>query len=244
VHWSTEVTNGGVRQRRFDLDRGGRHVPGLLWTPEGARGPRPLVLIGHGAGGSKLEGYVVSLARRLVRHYAFAAAAIDGPVHGDRREDGGGDGTLAFLEFSQAWSLDPDMTDDMVADWRATLDALQGLDDVGPGPVGWWGLSMGTIIGLPVVAAEPRITVAVLGLMGLTGPTRDRIAADAPAVTCPVLFLVQLEDELFARPPSLALFDALGSRDKRLHANPGRHAAVPPEEFGESERFLARHLRS
>ena len=38
------------------------------------------------------------------------------------------------------------------------------------------------------------------------------------------------------------LFDALGSRDKRLHASPGDHAAVPSEEFVFSARFLARHL--
>ena len=91
------------------------------------------------------------------------------------------------------------MTDEMVADWRAVLDALQAPTVLGAGSVGWWGLSMGTILGLPVVAAEPRISVAVLGLMGIVGPTKARLAADATSVRCPVLFLVQWDDELFAR---------------------------------------------
>ena len=101
---------------------------------------------------------------------------------------------------------------------------------------------MGTIIGLPFVAAEPRIDAAVLGLMGLTGPTRDRIAEDAPRVECPVLFLIQWDDELFAREWALGLFDAIGSLDKRLHAHPGRHGDLPPEAFRSSASFLVGRL--
>jgi len=242
MRFLSETAGEGVVERRFDLERSGRLIPGLLWTPVRAHGPRPLVLIAHGAGSSKAEGYVVALARRLVRHHGFAAAAIDGPVHGDRRADGGANGALAFLEFSQLWAGEPTMTDEMVADWQLTIDHLHALEEVGAGPTGWWGLSMGTILGLPVVAADRRIEVAVLGLMGLTGPTRERIAKDAPAVSCPVLFLVQRGDELFPLDTSLELFDALGSADKRLHLNLGHHGDVPLEEFDASEAFLARHL--
>jgi dienelactone hydrolase len=238
-------TAGGVHTRPFEVsdgERSERVVPGLLWTPVDARGGRPLVLIGHGAGGSKAEGYVVSLARRLVTRAGYAVAAIDGPVHGDRRVGGAASGAVPFLEFSQLWSRDPTMTDTMIADWRATLDTLLLLDEVGRGPVGWWGLSMGTILGLPFVAGEPRIQAAVLGLMGMTGPTRERIRTDAPRVRCPVLYLVQWDDELFDRGASFELFDALGSGDKHLHANLGRHGEVPDEEFEASAAFLVDRL--
>jgi dienelactone hydrolase len=242
VHWPEDTVAKGVRERRFDIDNHGRTVPGVLWTPPDADGPRPLVLIGHGASGSKREEYVVALGRRLVRHLGYAAVAIDGPVHGDRRPPGGPQPAMPFFEFGQLWSSDATMTDAMVADWRATIEALQAEPDIGAGPLGYWGLSMGTILGLPLVAAEPRISVAVLGLMGLTGPTRSRIVADAPNVRCPVLFLMQWHDELFPRDKVSELFDAIGSSDKRLHAHPGKHGDVPPEEFEASERFLARHL--
>src|ERR1039458_10620992 len=85
LEWLDDEESQGVRERRFDLDRGGRIVPGLLWTPVGAAGPRPLVLLGHGGSGHKRQDYALSLARRLVRHHGFGAASIDGPVHGDRR---------------------------------------------------------------------------------------------------------------------------------------------------------------
>jgi pimeloyl-ACP methyl ester carboxylesterase len=199
-------------------------------------------MLGHGAAGSKREDYIVALARGLVRHRGLSAVAIDGPVHGDRRADRGSVAGLPFAEFVQRWSADPALIDDMVADWAATLDAVQALPEITAGPCGYWGLSMGTIFGLPVVAAEPRVAVAVLGLMGIAGPTQERFAADAPTVSCPVLFLVQWHDELFPRDRAFALFEALGSTDKRMHVSPGLHGEVPAEEFEASGRLLADHL--
>ncbi|MDA8040103.1 MAG: alpha/beta hydrolase [Actinomycetota bacterium] len=231
---------GGVRYRSFVVDGEQGEVPGALWTTPGGSG-LPLVLIGHGASGSKQQDYVRALAHRLVLAHGVAAAAIDGPVHGDRRPDKGVDGALQFLDFVKVWSSDPCLTDSMVSDWRHTLDQLAALDDIA-GPVGYWGLSMGTILGLPFVASEERVEAAVLGLMGIAGPTAERIAADAPRVTCAVLFLVQWSDELFPRETAFRLFDALGSPDKRLHANPGSHGSVPHDEFQASAAFLARRL--
>jgi dienelactone hydrolase len=242
TQWLDDHESQGVRERRFDLDRDGRRVPGVVWTPDGATGARPLVLLGHGASGNKRQDYVLSMARRLVRHRGFAAAAIDGPVHGDRNLPATPGQREVFLRFAQMWSSAEQMTDEMVADYVTTVDELQRLDGIGAGPIGWWGLSMGTILGLPFVAAEPRVQAAVLGLMGLTGPTRARIETDAPKITCPVLFIVQWDDELFARDTAFELFDSLGSKDKRLHAAPGSHSEVPEEAFEESEGFLARCL--
>ncbi len=55
-------------------------------------------------------------------------------------------------------------------------------------------------------------------------------------------FLQQWDDELIPRDNAAALFDAIASTDKRLHAHPGAHAAVPPEEFAFTEAFLAERL--
>lgn len=233
---------GGVRYREFRVDGSHGEIPGGLWTPD-EDGATPLVLVGHGASGSKQQDYVRHLARHLVTAHALSAAAIDGPVHGDRRSDRGEDGRLQFLDFARVWSSEPDLTDRMVTDWSETLDALLKLEDLRE-PVGYWGLSMGTILGLPFVAADKRLKAAVLGLMGITGPTRDRIAADAGRVTCPVLFLAQWSDELFPIATALELFEAIGTNDKRLHANTGGHGPVPDDEFYETAAFLARRLAS
>lgn len=230
----------GVNERRFDLNVEDEIVPGILWTPEGATGARPLVLIGHGGSQHKRAPNVLALARRLVRHLGFAAAAIDGPMHGDRIPDGT-DLTLDIV--SRRMREDPNETQRRFrkarTEWQETLTALKAVDGVGDGPTGYWGLSMGTVIGLPFVASEPRIDCAVLGLMGLSVDARG---ASARAITVPVLFLVQWDDELVTRSDALTLFDTLASTDKTMHVNPGAHAAVPAEEIAATERFFAKHL--
>lgn len=232
----------GVTEQGYLLKSGPREVPGVLWTPAQVSGPRPLVLLGHGGGGHKRQDYITSLARRIVRHLGYAATAIDGPAHGDRADARPpGVGTESEEEARRRWWKDSH-TDEMIEDWQATIDALQALDDIGVSTVGYWGLSMGTVFGLPFVAAEPRVRVAVLGLMGVMGPTADRLEADAAKLRCPVLFLLQWNDELVARRGAQELFDRIGSPDKRMHANPGRHVEVPPEEFDASEAILRRHL--
>lgn len=126
-----------------------------------------------------------------------------------------------------------------VPEWQAALDALQALDGVGAGAVGFWGVSMGSGIGVPFAAADPRITAAVFGLAG--GQTLTRAAA---GITVPVEFLLQWDDEAVPRDWGLALFGAFASREKTLHANPGGHTAVPAFELESSERFFARHLQA
>jgi fermentation-respiration switch protein FrsA (DUF1100 family) len=242
MRWEGEArTGGGVRERRFAVDVHGRHVPGILWVPAEGAGPRPLVLLGHGATRHKRVDYLLALAERLAGSHGFAVAAIDGPGHGDRRAPGHDDDIQLFSAFLAEWSREG-TTDDMVADWQGALEALRELDEVGDGPVGYWGLSMGTIYGVPLVAADHRIQVAVFGLMGLVGPTRERMAVDAAGIACPVLFIQQWDDSLIPREHVFELFGAIGSVDKRLHAHPGDHAAVPVEEIAFSARFLARHL--
>ncbi|HET6472688.1 MAG TPA: hypothetical protein VFG38_12665 [Pseudomonadales bacterium] len=239
IEWLESSTENGVTKREFTLHRGARAVPAVLWSPERAAAGTPLVLFGHGASGDRHQMPIPWLARRLVGDAGFVGLAIDGPVHGRRKVGDGARGA-----FAVEWRRDG-CVDDMLADWRAALDAVQMLADVGRGPVGYWGLSMGTIFGAPLVAAEPRIGVAVLGLMGVAGPTekfRERIRSAAAAIRCPVLFLMQLEDELFTREQYLDLFDRLASDDKRLHANPGLHPQVPTEELDACIAFLRRHL--
>ena len=136
----------------------------------------------------------------------------------------------------------------MTADWHAALDAI--VPEADAGAVGYWGLSMGTVYGLPLASGEPRIEAAVLGLMGIdglvgfTGPPalRARITDAVGRITCPVFFIQQLDDELVPRDSALALFDALASTDKRLHANAGKHVEVPVEEIDAGLEFLACYL--
>lgn len=239
MNWKGETAvERCVAERSFDLVCEGRLVPGVLWTPAAGEA-RGLLMLGHGGSLHKRADYILSVARRAARHHALASFAIDGPAHGDRRPDGGLDASVVRAEFVSSWAHDS-ATDEIVADWRASLDAV--LEAVGDVPVGYFGLSMGTMMGLPVVAAEPRVRAAVLGLMGASGPNAKRLCEAAPDAHCPMRFLVQWDDELVPREKAFELFDRIGSKDKALRAHPGVHVAVPAEEIRDVPAYLAARL--
>lgn len=242
MRFISQTSLDGVTQRLFTLGE----VPGVLWTPEGAHEPRPLILMGHGGGQHKTAPGVVARARRFVTEGGFAVVALDAPDHGDRPKTEEFARIAADLRGGMAAGEDvtarlgamhAHLSGRAVPEWRAVLTAVQELDDVGAGPVGYWGMSMGCGLGIPFVAAEPRVRAAVLGLLGAHGLTES-----AALVTVPVRFLLQWDDDLVPRAEGLALFDALASADKTLHANPGGHGEIPESETGSALRFFARHL--
>jgi hypothetical protein len=242
MRFTYDTTDTGMRERHFSLG----DIDGVLWTRAADSTGDPLVLLGHGGSQHKKAPGVMARARRYVASCGFAAAAIDAPAHGERPKTEHDERSIAAIRAQiaagePAWSQVADYNAGLAAqavpEWRATLDALQELDEVG-GPVGYWGVSLGTTIGIPLAAAEPRITAAVFGLAG-----QETLGAAAARITCPVEFLLQWDDELVPRASGLTLFDALGSPEKTLHANPGRHGEVPRFEVDSSETFFRRHLR-
>src|SRR5947209_103441 len=74
----------GVTRRSFSLTVAGQAVPAVLWAPEGASGPRPLVLMGHGGSQHKKTEGIRARAAQYARRLGFATLAIDAPGHGDR----------------------------------------------------------------------------------------------------------------------------------------------------------------
>lgn len=242
VHWQDATDPRGHATREFRLTRaGGRSVTGALWLPAQPRPDRPLVLCGHGASGNRYQAPIASLAQRFTQEAGCALLSLDGPVHGMRQVGAGGREAF-FPEIQRPGSID-----DMVADWAVAIDAARAVPGVGGARLAYFGLSMGSIYGIPLLAARNDVAVAALGLLGSQGATAHlgpRLLADAARIQCPVVFLVQLEDELFGREGCLALFDALGSADKRLHANPGLHPAVPQEEIDFAFGFLRDRLET
>jgi dienelactone hydrolase len=242
-----EVVADGVSERLFTMDG----VPGVLWTPADAADGRPLVLMCHGRSQHKKADPLLRRAARYVRRYGWAVAALDAPGHGDRVTTAEATITAVTLRRRLVERRKLSAADatavakraaEAVPEWRAALDGLQRLGIVGSGgPVGYWGVSMGTRIGVPLVADEPRIVAAVFGLAGLA-PGDDTLPAAAARVTVPIEFVLQSDDEIVERDAGLALFDRFASREKSLHLNPGGHLATPSFEGESWERFFVRHL--
>ncbi|MGH9007614.1 MAG: dienelactone hydrolase family protein [Acidimicrobiales bacterium] len=248
LNWTSEITEQRVTERGFLLEVDGERVPGIAWAPEGLDS-WPTILLGHGGTQHKRTAGILSLARRLARHCGYGAVSLDAPDHGDRRSEPQERVSPEQMRERIA-RMDPEVVRTMadrnavaVGEWHATLDALEKTPGFADGPFGYWGVSMGTAIGLPFVSADPRISAAVLGLAGL-GPRigSDAMADAARALTIPVLFLFQWDDELMDPQDGLNLFEAFGSAEKTMHINPGGHIQMPAFERDSVEAFFRRHL--
>lgn len=144
MRFISETSSEGVREQLFTLG----DIPGVLWTPEGAVATRPLVLMGHGGGQHKKAPDVLARARSFVTECGFAVVAVDVPAHGDRPKveeyDRIATENQARVEAGEELApliagFQALVARQTVPEWRAVLDAVQQLEHVGAGPVGYWG---------------------------------------------------------------------------------------------------------
>jgi pimeloyl-ACP methyl ester carboxylesterase len=238
-----ETSSNGVVERDFTVGE----IPGVLWSPASGPDRAPLVLLGHGGGTHKKWPAMTGRAHLLVTGCGFHVACIDAPGHGDRPRTAHDEQEIAVMlrareagepEGPIVVRYNAHLAERAVPEWQATLDALQELPEIGAdGPVGYFGINMGTAIGVPLVAIEPRITAAVFGQHW-----PDVLTEKAKQITIPIEFDLQWDDEHITREAGLALFDAFASKEKTLHANAGKHKELPRFEADSAVRFFARHF--
>jgi dienelactone hydrolase len=246
VRFTAETSSNDVIERDFLVGE----IPGVLLSPAAGSDHAPIVLMGHGGGLHKKAPGLMARARDAVTTWGFTVVAIDAPGHGDRPRSAADE--LARSEFRRAQATGDtelfsavsvrymaSLAERAVPEWQATLDALQDLPEIGTeAPIGYGGgISLGTAIGVPLTAAEPRITAAIFGGGFFVS---EGVVEAARTITVPIQFLLPWDDEHVDRQSALALFDAFASTEKTLHANPGDHRTV--RWIGIDNEFLPRHL--
>ncbi|MFX0579392.1 alpha/beta hydrolase [Nocardia nepalensis] len=235
---SEQRLDDGILEREFTLGE----IPGFVWAPESASAsePAPLILLGHPGGLPKVYPRLLARARHAAAEgFVTATIELSRPPAAEQARD-------EMLRAMRAGEPIADeivdqlvfpMLEEAVTPWRAALDALLALPEIG-GPVG---ISGGLIsLGIRLAAVEPRIRAARL-FAGTFVPRT--MFEEARQVTIPLQVLLQWDDEGNDRQLALDLFDAFGSKEKTLHANMGGHTGIPPSEADEGTRFFARHLK-
>ena len=248
VCFTAETSSNGVVERDFMVGE----IPGVLWSPVSGSERAPVVLMGHGGGLHKKTPALVARAHATVTMWGFTVVAVDAPGHGDRPRTA--EDEQARADFRQAQAAGDtelfastsirymtSLAERAVPEWQATLDALQRLPEIGTeAPIGYGGgISLGTAIGVPLTAIEPRITAAIFGGGFFV---YEALIEAARRITVPIQFLLPWDDEHVDRQSALVLFDAFASKEKTLHANPGDHRTI--RWVGVDNEFLPRHLGS
>jgi len=242
-----------------------------LWLPPDAGSRVPVLLLGHGGGfphpGRQMP-RLRKLAQRLAHQAGAAVLVIDGPAHGARSPELGD--PLASSRRARQVLLDPELPVWFTEEWKAALQAARGVSGVDASNAGYIGFSMGTLLGVSVVAAIPEIRAAVFGLGGVPrlggvgelarsmgapdevvqmvneeddAEIRGRVLLeDAARISGREVLLVNTtEDEVFPVPGILQFYEALAS-PARIALFRGGHLALPDEAIDLAVWFLRRCL--
>ncbi len=244
---ATGSTGGTVdlREQAIEFSSRGGRVPGRLLLPREDRGPFPVVLLQHGAGGSKSAPYIEQIGAPWVER-GVALLCIDFPLHGARRN-------TKLSELMQegrspdasptASTVRDDCVRQAVVDLHRTLDAAEEISELDSDRVAYAGLSLGAIIGAIFCANDPRPRAAALALGGGGFGGRDvdpaqHVGRFAPR---PLLFVNGERDETVPPAAAKRLHEAAGE-PKEIHWFDGGHREMPGGAIKKMWLFLARHL--
>jgi fermentation-respiration switch protein FrsA (DUF1100 family) len=236
-----------LRALAFEFSSRGDRVPGRLLLPPRGDGPFPLVLLQHGANGSKEAPYMIQVAAPWVRG-GVAVASIDFPLHGERASAKLGERLRGALgpegELSPVGgTLLGEFVRQAVIDLRRTLDAAEQLPRLDTTRIAYAGLSLGSMLGATFCGFDPRPCAAALALGGggFGGPGVDPAHHVGRFAPRPLLFVNASRDERVPRASAEALHAAAAEPKQVLWFDAG-HRDLPGRALKAMWIFLRHHL--
>jgi len=137
-----------------------RRVNGLLSLPKNTAGPFPIIILLHGLGDHKMVDYV-EFGTDVFLKNGYAVMRIDICDHGERKGD--------FYDFDltgpyKYWSRN--IIHQTVFDLRRTIDFLESRQEIDATRIGYYGISLGGIIGSIFCGVDNRVKVPIIALAG------------------------------------------------------------------------------
>lgn len=230
---ASERENGGLREVRFRLGE----APGLLWLPDGEEGPFPVVLIQHPGMSRKEDPIVSGPARAWATTHGWACLGLDAPGHGERAV---ADPFAAMRDREQAAA----MAAQFAGEVATVIDALAERYPIDTSKLGYYGYSLGAMLGVPAVAGDGRFRAAVFAAAGtgsLSGPAEGEGSHLAGLAEVAVRVIAKERDEVVSADATMELYTGLPG-EKDLVTLPGGHFAIGDEVVGAAEEWLVANL--
>ncbi|MBD0776778.1 acetylxylan esterase [Maribacter sp. ANRC-HE7] len=137
-----------------------QRVSGLLSIPKNIAKPIPTIILMHGLGDHKAVDYVAYGNESFLKN-GYAVLRIDISGHGERKKE--------FYDFdltgpNKYWTRN--IVSQTVFDLRRAIDLIETKSELDPDRIGYYGISLGGIIGSIFCGVDHRVKVPVLALAG------------------------------------------------------------------------------
>jgi dienelactone hydrolase len=215
-------------------------VTALLTIPKEGTAPHPVIILMHGAGDRKTVDYVEAGNDYMLKS-GYAILRLDIANHGDRLVD---DYDFSFTDGYRYWTRD--IITQTVFDLRRAVDFIQTRKELDSNRIGYYGISLGGIIGTIFSSVEPRIKVPVIALAGgginlmfgmeaLSDDVKDYLSIIEPLnfvdkIAPRPLLMINAENDDIVPPMMSKLMFKAAKEPKEILWYPSKHHDIPIEK--------------
>lgn len=212
-------------------------VTGLLTIPEGGTESFPVIILMHGKGDRKTVDYIEA-GHEFFRKSGYAVLRLDIDDHGDRLKD---DYDFSLVGDFRYWTRD--LVSQTVFDLRRAIDFIETREDVDSQRVGYYGISLGGIIGTLFCAVDDRVKVPVIVLAGgslnlmfgmdaLSADTKNFLSIIDPInfvklISPRPLLMINAENDDIVPPITSKLLFNKADKPKEIIWYPSKHHTLP-----------------
>jgi len=230
-----------------------KRVTGLLSIPTEREKRFPVVILLHGLGDRKTVDYIEAGNQYLLQA-GYAVLRIDIDNHGDRKKY---DYEFELTEGLRYWTRD--LVAQTVFDLRRSVDFLATRKEINAEKIGFFGISLGGVIGTIFSGVDERVKVPVIALAGgnlslMFG--MDAFSEDAKdffSIIDPINFVQQIaprpllminaENDEIVNPITSKLLFAKAKEPKEIIWYPSRHRDLPIDQaYPAAIKWFQKHL--
>jgi cephalosporin-C deacetylase-like acetyl esterase len=228
-------------------------VTGLLSLPSKGEEPFPTIILMHGLGDSKTVDYVEA-GNQYLLEAGYAVLRLDISNHGDRFKY---DYDFDVIGGYRYWTRD--MITQTVFDLRRAVDFIQTRKELDQDRIGYFGVSLGGIIGTIFCGVDERIKVPVIVLAGgnlnlmfgkkaLSDSTKDYLSIIDPVnyvskISPRPLLMINAENDDVIPPLTSRLLFKAAKNPKEIIWYPSKHHDLPVDKaYQQGIQWLDEHL--